>query len=450
MRAPNYKFNAFLFAYLIMASGCGYSLFSSSNGDILYYHKAGENPIYQLTWLLLYLVLIFKIMQQRKIVAAMVLSSGLLLALLISATLSYLVNGFEVGSLVKFGMYFVTIMFAAWITTLDNVDGVFESLFQVGVLILILHFASYPLLSSVNYDDLNRTTIIGTRIYAGLFGHKQLAGEFFSLNVLVCLTRLLSNKQKTIVLVIIALNLFALLLAGASGAVLSLCAAVSITIGMRLIIARKAHLATIYWTFAAFGVLMLTLVGASSIFELVGRDTSLTGRAFLASLWVQFFLERPFLGYGFANFFTGLPDAPAIRLWQIAPTQQYIGTFESSYLEALIQFGLIGALVFALILLRAVVTAVQFASRSESIYKFAPLSLVILIIVLSFSDGALMLHNHIYVVIMFWAYFGLEKSFSKKHNFAQASKRLRATGRRRMRSSGLSVRTRRQCSSGKA
>src|ERR1700683_614008 len=115
MRATNYKFNAFLFAYLIMTSGCGYSLFSSSNGDILYYQKAGENPIYQLAWLLLYLVLIFKIMQRGKAVAVMVLSSGLLVALLISATLSYLVNGFEVGSLVKFGMYFVTIMFAAWI-----------------------------------------------------------------------------------------------------------------------------------------------------------------------------------------------------------------------------------------------------------------------------------------------------------------------------------------------
>ena len=372
-------------------------------------------------------------MQRGKTIAALVLSSGLFLSLLASAISSYLFNGFELGSLVKFGMYFMTIMFGAWITTIDNVDEVFETFFRVGILILILHFAAYPVFSGVSYDDLNRTTIIGTKIYAGIFGHKQLAGEFFCLNVLVCATRFFSNRKKEpIILLLIGLNLLALLLAGASGPLLSLGVAAAVTFGLRLIIARKADLATIYWMLAAFGVLIVAIVGVSSIFELVGRNASLTGRDFLFSVWPRFFLERPLLGYGFAGFFTGLPGAPAVGLWQIAPFQEDVGTFESAYLEAGIQFGLIGALLFGFILLKAIVTAIQFARRSDSIYKFGPLLFLMLIVVSSLSDNALMLHNHIYVVIVFWAYFGLEKPFLKKHIFTQASKRVRSIGRTRV------------------
>lgn len=408
------KINILLVPYVIMLTGCIYSLFSSTSRDIVYSQKAGEAWGYQVIWLVLYLTLIFNILRRAKFVAALVFDSWLLLALLISALLSYLVNGVDAFTLVKFGMYVMTILFAAWITTIDDVDEVFDSLFQIGVFVLVLHFVAYPLLWNVSYDSLNRTTVIGTAIYGGLFGHKQLAGAYFGLNLLVCIARFFStDKRSAVIFLTIPLNLFALLMTGSTGPLLSVVVAIAAAVGLQLLIARRSDIATVYWMLAALGAVLISAIGIGGIFQLVGRDAAWTGRDFYFSVWPTFFLERPWLGYGYAGFFTGLPDAPAMRLWALTPWQQHVGTFESSYLEAGLQFGAIGGVFFALILFKAIVNAIRFAGVTESRYRIGPLLLLTFVIVASISDTELVMHNHIFVVIMFWAYFGLAQAFSR-------------------------------------
>jgi O-antigen ligase len=164
----------------------------------------------------------------------------------------------------------------------------------------------------------------------------------------------------------------------------------------------------------ALCVAILALItGHGAFFELIGRNENLTGRDFLFAVFPRFFTERPVFGYGFNGFFTGEPGAPAQQLWELAPWHHKFPTFESSYLEILIQFGIVGGLCFAAIILCALRNSWRFARTSNSAYRYAPFGIMIFILSSSLSETYLTLQNYIYVVLLFWIYFGIELRPSK-------------------------------------
>jgi len=91
MRATNNQLDAFRYAYLTMASGCIYYLFGFVGGAYTA-EKAGDTVAYQAVWLVLYLVLIFKLAKLAPIVWPLFLSSGFFIGLITSAALSLIIG----------------------------------------------------------------------------------------------------------------------------------------------------------------------------------------------------------------------------------------------------------------------------------------------------------------------------------------------------------------------
>jgi exopolysaccharide production protein ExoQ len=418
MQMTNHRFDLFLYAYLIMLGGSLYYLFGMAGGAD-FGVKGGDTLSYQSIWVLLYLALIFKIAQRSQIIVSLFLSSGFVIAFVIAATLSCIVNGAEIGSLIKFSMYLMSILFAAWVVSSISVDQVLESLFRLGIFVLILHFMVYPVSSSFIWDPLERPTILGTVSYGGLFGHKNIAGTFFALSALVCLVRYLSNRgiNRPVCLLLIVLHLMAITMTGAMGPLVSVLVASAITIGVYLIAGQNGYRTSIYWMLGA-AALLAVIFDTAGVFALLGRDQNLTGRLVMWSAWPSFFWERPLFGYGFGGLVS--------ESFAMVPTQYYM--FDNSYLEIGIAFGSIGGLLFGLILLKGILAAFRFSFVSNSLYRFGPIAIMSFLVCSALFESSMILHNYISSFIIFWAYFGLEVSFLRVFSEGRQSALLRSAG----------------------
>lgn len=410
------RFDLFLKTYLVMEMGCVYFLFNYVEG-ISFTEKAGESVLFRAVWLLLYAILIVQIARDIGVFGLLLLQSFWFVAFLSLAVVSLVYNDIEGTSLLKFAMYLATILFSAWMAMFRSVDDIMETLFRMGAVVLVLHILLYPVIgAAIDYDPLHRATVIGTEAYAGVFGHKNLAGSFFGLMATISFVRMLSGGRTEFLWSgsLMGLHLVALAATGAAGPLVSVTATLVVTLGLYLIASGRRAFASFYWIALGFLAMTLLLVPSDAFYTLVGRTEGLTGRTFLWSVWPHFFWLHPFLGYGFSGFFNGLPNAPSNELTQMAPWNIEFGSFENSYMELLLQFGLLGGGVYLMIIARAVFNVTIFAFRRARAYWLAPFAVLSFILISSLNDSSLLLHNYIACVLVFWCYFGPEAEIQER------------------------------------
>jgi len=99
------------------------------------------------------------------------------------------------------------------------------------------------------------------------------------------------------------------------------------------------------------GSILVTLVGVSGLFELIGKDSTLTGRTEIwEAVWVSIH-QRELLGYGYNGFW--LPDTLEIqRIW--ADVGWKVPAAHSGYLDLMLQFGEVGVALLILVTLASV------------------------------------------------------------------------------------------------
>ncbi|WP_245470760.1 O-antigen ligase family protein [Bradyrhizobium guangzhouense] len=358
--------------------------------------------------------MIFKVISQARTFVYLFRHSLLLLCFLFLAVASSIYNGIQLEDAIKLAMYFLTILFASWLAINLSVDDLVEALYRIGAVVLVAHVLLFPLVgSAIDYDALHRSTVLGTEPYAGVFGHKNIAGSFFAMMSLISFIRLLSSKRsRPWSALFLMLHLVALAAAGAAGAIVGLAGATVVTIGIYLAAASNRQIASVYWLAIAGLVLLMLSIPQEDMYELVGRTAGLTGRSFLWSVWPYFFWQKPWLGYGFGGFFSSLSDAPVTELTRMAPWNTVYASFENSYLDVLLQFGILGGGVYIVMMLVAIASAIRFAFGSAEGFRLVPIGLLTLTVILGINDSSLMLHNYITCAITFWCYFGPEAQLS--------------------------------------
>ena len=96
------------------------------------------------------------------------------------------------------------------------------------------------------------------------------------------------------------------------------------------------------------GGILVTLVGVSGLFEIIGKDSTLTGRTEIwEAVWVSIH-QRELLGYGYNGFW--LPDTLEIqRIW--AEVGWKVPAAHSGYLDLMLQFGEVGVALLILVTL---------------------------------------------------------------------------------------------------
>jgi exopolysaccharide production protein ExoQ len=115
----------------------------------------------------------------------------------------------------------------------------------------------------------------------------------------------------------------------------------------RAVLAIMALLAVIAVVFAAIGIIN----NPSTILELLGKDSSLTGRTDLWETAQQYFLERPIGGVGYSGFWQ-LENPRARLLWIINYEEPGAGfNFHNLYLNTAVELGMIGLAALGTLLL---------------------------------------------------------------------------------------------------
>jgi exopolysaccharide production protein ExoQ len=410
--------DVFLYGYLTMASGCVYLIFNYI-GDVGYTDRAGDTVLFRAFWIVLYFGLLLSIMRNASDFATLLGRSRLLLLFVSLAILSLTINSVGIVGVSKFALYLITILFGAWLAITRSVDEIAEAIFRVGLGALALHVVLYPFVSSViDYDLLERTTILGTQSYAGVFAHKNLAGFFFSVLTIVSTVRLFSCERRMQVYVSLAavvLHLLALAGTGAVGPLVALFATAIVSLGIYLMVSRQWLFAMLYGVSVALVCVLLVVDGADEVFRFVGRTSGLTGRTFLWASWPYFFTQKLWLGYGYGGFFKDSAGDPAGELWQMAPWHTHYMSFENSFLELGIDFGLLGGLTFLLIMLVSLMRSAAFIGSSSCRMRWAPFVVTTFVLSNGFNETGLLLHNHIACVLLFWGYFGPDVDVVETH-----------------------------------
>jgi len=332
------------------------------------------------------------------------------LLLIESALIAFLIVGADTTSLIRFSMYIGTILAGLLVAVTYKFDDVVTTFFWTSVFFLIVHFLLFPFLyKTIIYDDLylDRTTILGTTSYGGLFS-KEGAGEAFALSSIVAFSRCFQREIRWTARLVLAGSLFALLLTGAMGPLLSLILAFGVAIQIQGLYSKHKTIAffSIPSTIC-LALVMYYLVGIDQLFGLFNRSADFTGRDILFQLWPRFFAQHPIFGYGFNGFFNGLPGSPEEQLSNFMPqTYMKFVTWESCYIEILIQLGTVGGILFFLIFLKAFSNALYFSNHDKSESRYVPITMLLFMLFCNAAEASLMLQNSIQPLLLFWIYFG--------------------------------------------
>jgi exopolysaccharide production protein ExoQ len=399
--------DVFSVAYLLMLCGAVYALFSTTTTSGWVTAKAGTSSIYTGLWLGLYGVLLFYL--RRELINPINLFGrnrlfGLFLA---SAVLSY---GFSppASQLVatKLFMFAMTLLFGLHMARNFTVERLLSLFVTLSAFVLVVHWLIYPVQSHFAYDHMERATLLGLKPYGGLFAHKNLAGTFFGLSFLASYGRALAGPRRWRFVFLTSGHAVALVVAGAASALLCAVIGAMAMTGVALY-ARRSKLLPFYFIGLALVAVLVIGVGTSSILHAVGRDAGMSGRWRVFAVWPNYFGQHPLFGWGYSNFFTGDWNEPAEGLRTLTPYHARFFTFESAYLELLIDFGLIGAGLFFAMMATGVRNAFRLALRSGVLFAQVPLGWLVFIAVMSVSDSGLRIHNLVTASVVAWAYFGL-------------------------------------------
>jgi exopolysaccharide production protein ExoQ len=427
--SPSGRPRPLLFAYLLIFSNSFYYAFSSFEGGF-HSAKSGDSVLYQIIIGSAYALLSLKLLTSWTRAVVTLSQSIAFLLFIASSIISYILVGAEIISLLRFSMYIGTLLLGLFVAYSYRADDVYTTLFWALGFILLIHFSLFPFLFDKIVYDYNegRTNIVGTLSYGGLFPHKTTAGEVFALSAIIAFPRCFQPTARLTARLVFVGSLTAIILAGAVGPLISLL--LVFAIGYEIYSFRKHPvIAFLALLVAILSIFLFYLFGASQVLAFFGRSTDLTGRDILLELWPSLFVEHPLFGYGFNGIFSGAPGAPEERLMDIIPGAKF-STFESLYLEILIQFGLIGGLIFLFIVLKAASNAFAALNHETSQTNYIPISILMFMLISGFVEASVTAQNSLEPFLLFWIYFGCGRKFRSQRPSCASTDRVDGGSRR--------------------
>jgi len=400
---------AFATAYLVMLCGAVYALFITTSPAGHMVEKAGSSSGYTMLWLALYAMLAFTLRHELIRPINLIARNRLFALFLFSALLSYAFSP-PATELVatKLFMFVMTLLFGLFLARNFTIERFVRLFVVLSACVLIVHWLIYPIQSHFGYDNLDRETLLGIAPYGGLFAHKNLAGTFFGLAFLASWGRAMQPGRRLRYMALAAGHAAALVVAGAASALLCAMLAALIMAGISLF-ARRSRFAPLLLLTIALAAVFVMYAGTSSLLHAVGRDAGMTGRWRVFDVWPDYFWQHPMFGWGYSNFFTGEWNEPAEALRTLTPYHARYFTFESGYLELLIDFGLVGAGLFFAMMTAGFRNALRAAWHADVPFGLVPMGWLTFIAVMSVSDSGLRIHNLITAAIVAWTYFGLRE-----------------------------------------
>jgi O-antigen ligase len=210
--------------------------------------------------------------------------------------------------------------------------------------------------------------------WRGVFEHKNILGRSMLIGLLAVVLKLRAGelgRPSRFGLALIVPLVVALILLSRSATAWVLAASV---VGLALYLPRVLGATTRRDHVVAIGGAVLVVLGGvvaisdpAGTLQLLGKDTTLTGRLLLWEIARPYVVERPWLGYGYGVFWEHFEDT----IWRLAewPAPHP----HNGYLQLVLDLGIVGLLVFAVCLTVALYRATDFYRRDPRPTNLFPL-----------------------------------------------------------------------------
>lgn len=316
----------------------------------------GSDEAFQAVFIGLYLLLLVpQIRLVRRIIGVAALDASVV-ALLIFAAASVVWSASPELSAWRIVALALTTAFGFYLATRFSLR---EQLRLLAISLAIACFAS--VLFVVAMPDLATGRIGGSLSWNGIYHQKNVLGRVMSLATLVFATHamLTRGRCRFASWAMFAFAAFLVVMSRSTTAIFALGVVVfSLPVVFTRRLRRSLRLAiVIFWAVLAVGVGTLVFEGRDTLLDLADKDESLSGRT---RLWPEIWEEierQPWLGYGYSAYWQGLagPSRDLVSLyprWSNEPSHAHSGVFDLA-----LDLGLVGAAIFMLGWLRAVVRA---------------------------------------------------------------------------------------------
>jgi O-antigen ligase len=145
------------------------------------------------------------------------------------------------------------------------------------------------------------------------------------------------------------------------------------------------------------------------IYELFGKDQTLTGRTLIWPYVIAHILEKPLLGWGYLAFWSAL-NPVALEIASATWNTVKIANAHNALLEFLLEIGIVGTCFFIFLWLRNFVFAVKCMNGPASRFGLSSLLLLTAILLTGTSEQVLLTGGQIWTILFFTTGFMCEKS----------------------------------------
>jgi exopolysaccharide production protein ExoQ len=387
----------FATAMLVFASSVLYMAFVPKATDT--HVNDGESAIYTMFWISGYLVLVLLVGLHFRGILAVLTRHWPALVLLFAYLLSEII---EPNDWRRLSLLFCTVTFSAWMAARFSLSQIVVTLNYVFSIVMVIH-ALDAFVDTGGYvaDSLDRGTLLGTPIYAGLFAHKQQAGIVFSSSFVFYSLLMISGTRAYLKwLPGASMSLLFLLLSGSASALLVTLVTLGASLSLWALIRNKRSLFYMS-TLPPVVVAIILFVDSSLLFEPLGRSADLTGRTTIWDVWPELFYNRLLTGYGYSGLNAeGGPGDELVSNFGVAH-------FHNSFLDVGIQAGAPGLFLLLLIILLGLVGTSSGAYRLRSPLAVVFFALFLNLCLFGLVESSLLSHNNFTTMYLFAIYLKL-------------------------------------------
>lgn len=233
--------------------------------------------------------------------------------------------------------------------------------------------------------------------WKGIFGHKNGLGRMMVLSIIVFALVEFRRKQRLLKWIFLSLAVIVLILSQSSTA-LVLAIIMTAVLVLLPILRLRTHLIVPIWLFTgavAVAACSYAVMNADSVLQILGKDSSLSGRTMLWMVASMAISQKPWLGHGFDAFWTGLQGESGSIMSSIrwlAPNSH------NGYLDLLLDLGVVGLLVYITGYIGAAWKAMKRYRSQRSEANMWPLMYLAFILLANLTESTILTQNSI-----FWA-----------------------------------------------
>lgn len=389
---------------ILFASQSFNSLFAENTGDdLLQANSVRSSPVY-IMFVLAQLGLVGFLFVHHVVFQPMAvrLAAGICISLFVISSMFWSVDW--TATLVP-ALIFSYLIFAAYVSAVYFEPRDFVLIFfWTTVFILVSSYVLLLVAPEIANEARGEGGWLSDDQFKGVLTTKNRAGMVFASAVMLAVMAAPGRISIFWRILMAVLGCVGIILSNAATALVVLIIIMSVGLWMKYIRLLSIHVAFTLSLLLLVLVLALPFIDFTQlhIFELFGRDGSLTGRDQLWALALQYGAERPGFGYGYYGFFSSAPYSPVWSFWD--NFRWFItDSFHNSAADIYISLGLAGVGLLCLVCFGA--STILFNRTIDMPSRAVIILLVQVALIDSMTNFSIFFHNSLPTFLVFYAFF---------------------------------------------